>query len=65
MVDLQKNAGNFLHGGATASLVDLLGSAVIYTYGVSSSGVSVEINVSYLDSAYVNVSQFLPLSIQF
>ncbi|XWS29977.1 hypothetical protein CRYUN_Cryun24cG0077500 [Craigia yunnanensis] len=48
------NAGNFLHGGATASLVDLVGSAVIYTYGVSSTGVSVEINVSYLDAAYVD-----------
>lgn len=51
-----KNAGNFLHGGATASLVDLVGSAVIYSYGYSSSGVSVEINVSYLDAAYVDVS---------
>ncbi|XWS33069.1 hypothetical protein CRYUN_Cryun22dG0046800 [Craigia yunnanensis] len=48
------NAGNFLHGGATAALVDLVGSAVIHTYGVSSSGVSVEINVSYLDAAYVD-----------
>ncbi|XVF62116.1 hypothetical protein PTKIN_Ptkin08bG0191400 [Pterospermum kingtungense] len=48
------NAGNFLHGGATATLVDLVGSAVVYTYGVSSSGVSVEINVSYLDAAYVD-----------
>ena len=58
---MQKNAGNFLHGGATATLVDLVGSAVIYTYGVSSSGVSVEINVSYLDAAYVDVSDFLLL----
>ncbi|WRX10332.1 Thioesterase domain - like 2 [Theobroma cacao] len=48
------NAGNFLHGGATASLVDMIGSGVLYTYGVSSSGVSVEINVTYLDSAYVD-----------
>ncbi|GMI67153.1 hypothetical protein like AT1G04290 [Hibiscus trionum] len=47
------NAGNFLHGGATASLVDLVGSAVVYTYGASSSGVSVEISITYLDSAYV------------
>ncbi|KAK9040302.1 hypothetical protein V6N11_015473 [Hibiscus sabdariffa] len=47
------NAGNFLHGGATASLVDLVGSAVVYTYGVSSSGVSVEISITYLDAAYV------------
>ncbi|KAK8693236.1 hypothetical protein V6N13_070829 [Hibiscus sabdariffa] len=47
------NAGNFLHGGATASLVDLVGSAVVYTYGASSSGVSVEISITYLDAAYV------------
>ncbi|OAY34144.1 acyl-coenzyme A thioesterase 13 [Manihot esculenta] len=48
------NAGNFLHGGATATLVDLLGSAVIYTVGAQFTGVSVEINVSYLDAAYVD-----------
>ncbi|CAH8391838.1 unnamed protein product [Eruca vesicaria subsp. sativa] len=48
------NAGNFLHGGATATLVDLIGSAVIFTTGVTSSGVSVEINVSYLDSAFLD-----------
>ncbi|KAL1188828.1 hypothetical protein V5N11_021988 [Cardamine amara subsp. amara] len=48
------NAGNFLHGGATATLVDLLGSAAIYTTGVPHSGVSVEINVSYLDAAFLD-----------
>ncbi|KAL7231086.1 hypothetical protein ACSBR2_009371 [Camellia fascicularis] len=48
-----KNTGNFLHGGATASLVDVVGSAVIYTVGAPFTGVSVEINVSYLDAAYV------------
>ncbi|MBA0769100.1 hypothetical protein Gotri_017865 [Gossypium trilobum] len=53
------NAGNFLHGGATASLVDLVGSAVIYTYGASTSGVSVEISITYLDAAYVGVNQRL------
>ncbi|EXB64078.1 hypothetical protein L484_013088 [Morus notabilis] len=47
------NEGNFLHGGATATLVDLVGSAVIYTVGAPvTTGVSVEINVSYLDAAY-------------
>ncbi|KAF3444209.1 hypothetical protein FNV43_RR13899 [Rhamnella rubrinervis] len=46
------NSGNFLHGGATATLVDLVGSAVIYTLGAQLTGVSVEINVSYLDAAY-------------
>ncbi|MBA0741168.1 hypothetical protein Gogos_014338, partial [Gossypium gossypioides] len=54
-----KNAGNFLHGGATASLVDLVGSAVIYSYGASTSGVSVEISITYLDAAYVGVNQRL------
>ncbi|XP_010475081.1 PREDICTED: acyl-coenzyme A thioesterase 13-like [Camelina sativa] len=49
------NAGSFLHGGATATLVDLIGSAVIYTAaGVTHSGVSVEINVSYLDAAFLH-----------
>ncbi|XAR55723.1 Acyl-CoA hydrolase [Bertholletia excelsa] len=48
------NSGNFLHGGATASLVDIVGSAVIVSVGAPTTGVSVEINVSYLDAAYVD-----------
>lgn len=44
-----------MHGGATASLVDLVGSAAIFTVAPSS-GVSIEINVSYLDSAFLDVS---------
>jgi hypothetical protein len=59
-----KNTGNFLHGGATATLVDLVGSAVIYTVGAPTTGVSVEINVSYLDAAYADVS-FYPFSFLF
>ncbi|CAN4115854.1 unnamed protein product [Withania somnifera] len=47
------NAGNFLHGGATSALVDILGSAVIHTVGAPLTGVSVEINVSYLDAAFL------------
>ena len=50
-----KNTGTSLHGGATATLVDMVGSAVIYTVGSPVTGVSVEINVSYLDGAYVGV----------
>ncbi|CAM8894698.1 unnamed protein product [Rhodiola kirilowii] len=46
------NAGGFLHGGATATLVDLVGSAAIFTAGSKLTGVSVEINVSYLDAAF-------------
>ena len=48
------NKGNFLHGGATASLVDWVGSAAIFTTGAPMSGVSVEIKVSYLDAAYAD-----------
>lgn len=48
------NVGNSLHGGATAALVDVVGSSVILTYDrATTTGVSVEINVSYLDAAYV------------
>ncbi|XP_061376125.1 uncharacterized protein LOC133318163 [Gastrolobium bilobum] len=50
------NSGNSLHGGATAALVDVVGSAAIPTVGYSApnTGVSVEINVTYLDAAYVD-----------
>ncbi|KAI4343521.1 hypothetical protein L6164_010860 [Bauhinia variegata] len=48
------NSGNSLHGGATATLVDLMGSMAISTLGFSYTGVSVEINVSYLDAAYAD-----------
>ncbi|KAF5768108.1 putative acyl-CoA hydrolase [Helianthus annuus] len=48
------NADGLLHGGATAALVDVVGGVVIPTINnATSSGVSMEINVSYLDSAYV------------
>ncbi|KAH6791505.1 Thioesterase superfamily protein [Perilla frutescens var. hirtella] len=47
------NTGNTLHGGATAALVDVIGSAVIFTMGAPTTGVSVEINVSYLNGATV------------
>nr|ALB00253.1 acyl-CoA thioesterase [Populus tomentosa] len=48
------NGGNFLHGGATATLVDLVGTAAMCTAGAPVSGVSVEINVSYLDAAFAD-----------
>ncbi|RDX70741.1 Acyl-coenzyme A thioesterase 13 [Mucuna pruriens] len=50
------NAGNSLHGGAIAALVDVVGSAAIPTVGYSApnTGVSVEINVTYLDAAYAD-----------
>lgn len=36
--------------------MDLIGSAAIYTTGATQSGVSVEINVSYLDAAFLDVN---------
>ncbi|TKY73742.1 Acyl-coenzyme A thioesterase 13 [Spatholobus suberectus] len=49
------NARNSLHRGATATLVDVAGAAAIPSAGYSSSsGVSVEINVSYFDAVYVH-----------
>jgi acyl-coenzyme A thioesterase 13 len=58
------NSGNSLHGGATAALVDVVGSAAIPASGHPGlTGVSVEINVSYLDAAYADVctSLYSPL----
>ncbi|XVE83480.1 hypothetical protein DITRI_Ditri16bG0091500 [Diplodiscus trichospermus] len=49
------NGGNYLHGGVTATLVDLVGSAAVYTEGATSTGTSVEINVSFMDAAYVDL----------
>ncbi|KAK7282176.1 hypothetical protein RIF29_10771 [Crotalaria pallida] len=51
------NSGNSLHGGAIAALVDMMGAAAVCSVGYSprSTGVSVEINVSNLDAAYVDV----------
>ncbi|XP_076899442.1 uncharacterized protein LOC143553301 [Bidens hawaiensis] len=47
------NVAKTLHGGATAALVDVVGSAVIWTVDkATTTGVSVEINVSYLDAAF-------------
>nr|CAN70725.1 hypothetical protein VITISV_011380 [Vitis vinifera] len=57
------NNGNFLHGGATASLVDLVGSAAIFSTGAPISGVSVEINVSYLDAAYADIMNWFFFSL--
>ncbi|CAK8538539.1 unnamed protein product [Lathyrus sativus] len=49
------NSRNSLHGGGTATLVDAVGSVVIPASGhVGLTGVSVEINVTYFDAAYVD-----------
>ncbi|KAI7734936.1 hypothetical protein M8C21_021658 [Ambrosia artemisiifolia] len=47
------NVAKSMHGGATAALVDVVGSAAILTVEkATTTGVSVEINVSYMDAAY-------------
>ncbi|XP_038986707.1 acyl-coenzyme A thioesterase 13-like [Phoenix dactylifera] len=47
------SGGSFLHGGVTATLVDLIGSAVFYSIGLPTCGVSLEITVSYMDAAFI------------
>jgi acyl-coenzyme A thioesterase 13 len=49
-----------MHGGAVASLVDLVGSAVIFAGGSPTTGVSLEITVSYLNAMRANVSELIP-----
>jgi acyl-coenzyme A thioesterase PaaI-like protein len=44
-----------MHGGATASLVDLVGSAVFYTAGVETRGAPLEMSIAYLDAAFADV----------
>ncbi|XP_008805875.1 acyl-coenzyme A thioesterase 13-like isoform X1 [Phoenix dactylifera] len=48
------NTGKFLHGGATASLVDLVGSAAFYTAGARTKGAPLEMSIAYLDAAFVH-----------
>ncbi|KAI3864280.1 hypothetical protein MKX03_006113 [Papaver bracteatum] len=48
------NSGNSLHGGAMSSLVDIIGVSAKNTAGAKSSGVSVGINISYLDYVYLD-----------
>ncbi|CAL4953393.1 unnamed protein product [Urochloa decumbens] len=49
-----KDASKRMHGGALASLVDLVGSAVIFVGGSPTTGVSLEITISYLNAARAN-----------
>lgn len=48
------NSGGFLHGGATASLVDLVASAAFATAGLRTRGSPLEMNISYLDAAFAD-----------
>ncbi|TVU14435.1 hypothetical protein EJB05_37905 [Eragrostis curvula] len=43
----------YLRSGVTATLTDQLGSAVFFCSGLATSGVSLEINVSYVDVAAI------------
>lgn len=45
----------FLHGGASAALVDLVGSAAIDSAGPPRPGSTVEVNVAYLATAFAGV----------
>ncbi|XP_042501112.1 acyl-coenzyme A thioesterase 13-like [Macadamia integrifolia] len=46
------NSDNFLHGGVTGTLVDIVGALTMETVGAHETGVSVEINITYLDAAF-------------
>uniref|UniRef100_A0A1D1YL77 Acyl-coenzyme A thioesterase 13 n=1 Tax=Anthurium amnicola TaxID=1678845 RepID=A0A1D1YL77_9ARAE len=48
------STGNFLHGGAASSLVDILGSVALWSIGRPNSGVSLEINLSHVDAAHAD-----------
>ncbi|TVU13403.1 hypothetical protein EJB05_40457 [Eragrostis curvula] len=48
------NSGGFLHGGATASLVDLVATAAFRTAGLRTRGEPLEMNISYLDAAFAD-----------
>ncbi|RWW69794.1 hypothetical protein BHE74_00022606, partial [Ensete ventricosum] len=48
-------SGNVLHGGVVATLVDVVGSAAIISSGLPTTGVSLDINVSYLDPAFTGL----------
>ncbi|CAI9108849.1 OLC1v1008548C1 [Oldenlandia corymbosa var. corymbosa] len=50
---VDSKAGNSMHHGAIATLVDWVGASVVYTVGASASGVSVEINTSFYDPTYL------------
>jgi hypothetical protein len=58
---LQSPTG-YLRSGVTATLADQLGSAVFFSSGLTTSGVSLEINLSFVDTAAVGVRLTFPFS---
>jgi acyl-coenzyme A thioesterase 13 len=47
---LEQNRLNILHGGTIASMVDLGGSLAVASRGLFATGVSTDLNVTYLSS---------------
>jgi hypothetical protein len=47
---VSKNRLNILHGGTIASMVDLGGSLAVASRGLFATGVSTDLNVTYLSS---------------
>ncbi|KAJ4761690.1 Thioesterase superfamily protein [Rhynchospora pubera] len=50
---LSSSSGGYIHGGVITSLADVVGSAVFYSAGILTSGVSLEISVSFVDVASI------------
>ncbi|CAG8452069.1 8014_t:CDS:2 [Ambispora leptoticha] len=50
----RQNAQNGLHGGPIATLMDIGGSLAIASKGLNSTGVSTDLNVSYISGATLN-----------
>ncbi|XP_042498152.1 acyl-coenzyme A thioesterase 13-like [Macadamia integrifolia] len=46
------NSGNSLHSGVTGTLIDIVGAEAIRTVGAKTTGIAVEINVTYLRSIF-------------
>ncbi|KAG6510174.1 hypothetical protein ZIOFF_028183 [Zingiber officinale] len=53
--------GGVLIGGVIATLVDVIGSIALSTCGLPTTGVSLDINISYLDAAMIGVSRIFTL----
>ncbi|CAH9070257.1 unnamed protein product [Cuscuta europaea] len=47
-----EHSNGSLHGGVIAALVDVIGAAAVFVGGAPATGVSVDINVSYVGAAY-------------
>ncbi|CAH9058363.1 unnamed protein product [Cuscuta epithymum] len=50
-----EHSNGSLHDGVIAALVDVIGAAAVFVGGAPATGVSVDINVSYVGAAYAGV----------